>query len=104
MAQSATLHVKLSPEIDNRLRELASARKTSKGQLVREAIAVCYQAVLEDLPLRQQQALMAYQGGFISIGKLAKVMGMHVLVLRTWLNEHGVQQNSVFGSNDTRNA
>ena len=47
MAQDATLHVKLDSEIDAHLKQLAYSRRVSKGQLVREALAVCYQAWLK---------------------------------------------------------
>ncbi|MFO7901361.1 MAG: hypothetical protein ACQESR_19415 [Planctomycetota bacterium] len=104
MSNSSTLHVKLDPETDACLKKLAMKRSTSKGQLVREALSACYQATLADLPLQQRQALAAYQGGFISIGKLAKVMGMNVLQLRRWLSDHGCAQNNVHGEQDTANA
>jgi predicted HTH domain antitoxin len=55
-------------------------------------------------PSRQQRALSAYQGGFISIGKLAEVMGMHVLDLRSWLDEHGIAQNTSMSTDDHTNA
>lgn len=104
MANSATLHIKLNPEKDKYLTELARKRHTSKGELIREAITACYQTSLEDLPLQQRQALAAYQGGFISIGRLAKVMGMQVLELRKWLQEHGIAQNTGFTEQDVENA
>ena len=104
MAQDATLHVKLDSETDEKLRRLAYGRGKSKGQLVREAIAVCYQTSLDDLPLQQKQALAAYQGGYISLGKLAKGMGMNVLAVRRWLDEHGVPQVNAYGDEDAANA
>ncbi len=57
-----------------------------------------------DLPKKQEQALAAYRGGFISIGKLARVMGMRVLELRHWLNERGIPQGSIFVETDGVNA
>jgi predicted HTH domain antitoxin len=51
-----------------------------------------------------QQALAAYQGGFISLGKLAREMGIHVLQLRKWLNDQGIDQNSTYADEDTTNA
>ena len=89
MPQDTTLHVKLDSETDKKLKKLAYDCGKSKGQLVREAISACYQTAMEDLPLRQRQALSAYQGGYISLGRLARVMGMHVLELRPWLQKHG---------------
>lgn len=104
MPQDATLHVKLDSETDNRLKKLAYDRGKSKGQLVREAISACYQTSLDELPLRQSQALSAYQGGYISLGKLARVMGMHALETRHWLEEHGIAQRNVFRDEDVANA
>ena len=104
MAQDATLHVKLDGQTDERLKKLAYDRGKSKGQLVREAIEACYQTSLDQLPLRQRQALSAYQGGYISLGKLARVMGMHVLEIRQWLDEHGIAQRNAFGDEDAAHA
>ncbi len=104
MAQNSTMHIKLDSEMDARLKQLAEYRRTSKGQLVREAIAACYTASLSDLPLNQSQALAAYQGGFISLGKLAKEMGIHVLQLRTWLTERGIVQRNAYGDEDAARA
>lgn len=104
MTQNATLHVKLKSEIDSRLKKLAYDCGKSKGQLVREAISACYQTSLDDLPVRQRQAIAAYQGGYISIGKLARVMGMHVLEIRRWMEERGIALQNPFGSEDVANA
>lgn len=104
MKQDATLHVKINGEANARLRQIAYACHKSKGQLVREAIAACYQTSTEDLPLQQRQALYAYQGGYISIGKLARVMGMHVLDLRVWLRERAIEQRNAYGSGDAAHA
>jgi|GEM_PF-449068 predicted HTH domain antitoxin len=100
MAQESTLHIKLDKDTDEKLRYLAEIRKTSKGQLVREAISACYQPSLSDLPLRQSQAISAYQGGYISIGKLAKEMGLHMLDLRNWLNDRKIEQRNAYGDED----
>ena len=104
MAQDATLHVKLDRETDSRLKRLAQARGTSKGQLVRDAIAACYQVSIDELPVQQSHAIAAYQGGYISLARLAKAMGMHVLELRPWLAERGIQQRNVYAGTDTEHA
>jgi len=46
------------------------------------------------LHLQQRHALAAYARGYISIGKLADALGMHVLDLRLWLSKHGIDQNT----------
>ena len=104
MPQDATLHIKLDSDTDAKLKHLAELRRKSKGQLVREAISACYQTSLSDLPLHQSQAIAAYQGGFISIGKLAKAMGIHALQLRGWLEERGIEQRTTFSDEDVANA
>lgn len=104
MAKDATLHVKVDREIASGLKYLAKDSGKSQGQLVREALAVCYQTGLSGLTLVQQQALAAYQGGYISMGKLARVMGMPALQLRQWLAEHSIPENNAFGSKDAANA
>ena len=104
MPRDATLHVKLDQETDRHLKRLAASRGKSKGALVREAIASCYPRLPEDLPAKQRQALSAYQGGFISLGKLARVMGIHALDLRRWLNEHGIPQSIAYAEQDAANA
>ncbi len=102
--QTATLHVKLDPEMDVRLRRLAKQRNVSKGQLVRQAVASCYQLTFEDLPCHQRQALSAYEGGFISLGKLAEKLGMSAMEARKWLAEHDIPQNTAFSREDADNA
>jgi len=104
MPQDATLHVKLDSETDGKLKKLAYDQGKSKGQLVREAISACYQTAMDDLPLRQRQAVAAYQGGYISLGKLARAMGMHVLELRDWLKEHDITARDAFAETDAANA
>jgi hypothetical protein len=104
MPQDNTLHIKLDGVTDSKLKKLAYARGKSKGQLVREAISACYQTAFDDLPLPQRQALTAYQGGFISLGKLARKMGMHTLELTRWLEEHGIPVSTVYRDEDARHA
>jgi hypothetical protein len=45
------------------------------------------------LHVKLREAVVAYQGGYISIGRLAKAMDMHSLELRTWLAKHDIPQN-----------
>jgi predicted HTH domain antitoxin len=104
MAQDATLHVKIDNATDSKLTQLAHSRDKSKGQLVREAIAACYQTSTDDVPLAQRQAIAAYQGGYISMAKLAKVMGMHALALRQWLDDHGIPQLNAYSDEDAAHA
>jgi predicted HTH domain antitoxin len=104
MPQDSTLHIKIDSDTDARLKRLAEARRKSKGQLVREAISACYQTSMSDLPLQQSQAVAAYQGGYISISKLAREMGLHVLQLRSWLADQGIAQRNAYGDEDAARA
>ncbi len=102
--QSATLHVKIKPEIAEGLKELSKKRATSVGELVRQAVISCYQLELLDLGEKQRRAVEAYQGAYISLGKLAEEMGMSVLTARQWLNERDIPQNNSFNEDDVKNA
>ncbi len=104
MAQDAALHIKLDKETDACLKRLAQERGTSKGQLVRDDIATCYQTDVERLPLAQQQALAAYRGGYISLSRLAKAMGQHALELRSWLQERRIEPRTAYSDSDASHA
>ena len=104
MAQDVTLHVKLDRVTDVQLKSLAYQRGKSKGQLVREALTACYQTAADDLSVTQRNALAAYHGGYISIGKLARDMGMNVIELRKWMKERCFQQSCAFEAEDIANA
>ena len=70
----------------------------------REYRYVSCQIPLSELPMQQRHALAAFVGGYISIGKLAEALGMHVLDLRGWLSEHGIEQNTAMSADDHLNA
>jgi predicted HTH domain antitoxin len=57
-----------------------------------------------DLTQPQIQALAAYRRGDISTGKLAEVMGMPAVHVRSWLAEHDIPHNSSYGEEDAANA
>lgn len=100
MAHDTTLHIKIDPATNKQLSRLAEARKTSKGQLVRQAISACYSLAADELPTQQRRAVAAYEGGFISIGKLADAFGMQVIEMRRWLSEHGIEQRTASSADD----
>lgn len=104
MAHDATLHIKIDSTTNEQLSRLAKARGTSKGRLVRDAISACYHVPIEELPVQQARALAAFEGGFISIGKLAESLGLHVLEMRRWLSEHGIDQGTATSADDHRHA
>jgi hypothetical protein len=102
--QSATLHIKVKPEIAKGLKMLSKKRETSVGELIRQAVFSCYQLELLGLNQTQKQAVAAFQGEYISLGKLAEEMGMTVMEIRTWLAEHDILQNNSFQESDIANA
>jgi len=103
MAQDSTLHIKISRDTVKKLRKLAEHRKQTMGELVRQAVSSCYQLDFMDMPENHKEAVAAYKGGFISIGKLAEIMGMHALDIRTWLRERNIPQNSGYYGSDADN-
>ena len=72
------------------------------GELIRQAVLSCYQ--LDLLNLNQRRALEAFQGGYISLGKLAEEMGMNIWNTRKWLEEHDIPQTNSFLEDDVKNA
>lgn len=101
---SSTLHIKVRPALAQQLKVLAKKRSVPVGELVREAVASSYQLDLADLNDRRRMVVSAYQGGYVSLGKLAEEMGMTVLDARTWLTEHDIPQNNSFSEPDASNA
>jgi hypothetical protein len=104
MAREITLHIKVDPVVAEALRSLARRRKQSVGELVRYAINTCYQPDLLNLTDFQKQALEAYRGGYVSLGKLAERLGLSALEARRWLSEHDIVQNTRCGQDDVENA
>ena len=102
--QKSTLHIKVKPELAKGLKELARKRETSVGELIRQAVISCYQLDIANLNEKQRRAIEAFQGGYISLGKLAEEMGLHVWDTRKWLVEHDIPQNNSFLENDVKHA
>ena len=102
--QNSTLHIKVKPELAKGLKDLSRKKETSVGELVRKAVISCYQHELLDLSEGQRRAIEAYQGGYISLGKLSEEFGKDVWSMREWLNEHDIPQNTMFVEDDVNNA
>ena len=102
--QSSTIHIKVKPELAKGLKALSRKRETSVGELVRQAVLSCYQLELLNLSEKQRRAVEAFQGGYISLGKLAEEMGMNIWNARKWLIEHDMAQNNSFLEDDVNNA
>ncbi len=102
--QSSTLHIKIRPEIANGLKMLSKKQELSVGELVRRAILSSYQLDLLNLSVKQKRAVEAFQGGYISIGKLSEEMGMKIWDTQKWLKDHEIVQNNSFLEDDVKNA
>ncbi len=102
--QSSTLHIKVTPEVANALKALSKKRESSVGELVRQAVHSCYQLDMLNLTEKLRRAVEAFQGGYISLGKLAEEMGMNVWDTRKWLTEHDIAQKNSFLEDDVSNA
>ena len=59
------------------------------GGLVRDALDVVYKKK-DTIEQRKQVAIGAFQEGFISLGKLAEVLGLDPVSARDYLNEQGI--------------
>ncbi|HAJ79369.1 MAG TPA: hypothetical protein DCO75_06320 [Fibrobacteres bacterium] len=101
---TSVIHIKMKPKTAQDLKLLSKKRAMPVGELIRQAVSQCYQLETIELAQRQRQALSAYQGGYISIGKLSEEMGMTAIETRRWLEEHEVSQNNVFSNDDLKNA
>lgn len=73
------------------------------GGLVRDALDTVYEKK-DTLEKRRNVALSAYQEGFISLGKLAEVLGLDPISARNYLLEHGIPVRSQEGDDLARDA
>jgi predicted HTH domain antitoxin len=69
----------------------AYAKKEGKtlGRMVREALDVAYQKK-DPLESRRDTAIAAYGEGFVSLGKLAEVLGLDPISARDYLRKAGI--------------
>lgn len=104
MAQTSTLHIKVEPAVARGLKQVAGRRHVTVGELVRQAVQTCYQTEWLGLTAPQRQALEAYRGGYISLGKLAETIGLSPLKARAWLSERGILQDTGYAKEDLAHA
>jgi predicted HTH domain antitoxin len=79
----------LSDEQHKKLKKYAKKEGRTLGGLVRDALDTVYKKK-DKLEQRRQVALSAYCEGFISIGKLAEVLGLDPVSTRKYLNERDI--------------
>ena len=79
----------LDDDQHEKLKRYAKKKGQTLGGLVRDALDEVYEKK-DKLEQRRQVALSAYQEGFISLGKLAEVLGLDPISARDYLQEHGI--------------
>ena len=86
-------NIMLNDEQHKKLKQYAKKEGRTLGGLVREALDAVYKKQ-DKLEQRRQVALSAYKEGFISLGKLAEVLGLDPISLRNYLKKHGISIQS----------
>lgn len=79
----------LSDDQHKKLKRYAQREGRTLGGLVRDALDVVYKKK-DRLEHRRQVAISAYSEGFISLGKLAEVLGLDPVSTRNYLKEKGI--------------
>jgi len=79
----------LSDEQHKKLKQYAKKEGRTLGGLVRDALDIVYKKK-DRLEQRRQVAVSAYNEGFISLGKLAEILGLDPVSTRKYLNERGI--------------
>jgi predicted HTH domain antitoxin len=86
-------NIMLSDDQHKKLKRYAKREGRTLGGLVREALDVVYKSK-DKLEQRRQVAISAYKEGFISLGKLAEVLGLDPVSARNYLKEHEISIQS----------
>lgn len=82
-------NIMLSDDQHKKLKRYAQKEGRTLGSLVRDALDVVYKKK-DKLEQRRQVAVSAYREGFISLGKLAEVLGLDPVSARNYLNDQGI--------------
>ncbi len=96
-------NIMLKDEQLKKMKLYAKKEGTTLGWLVRDALETVYEKK-DKVEQRRQVALSAYQEGFISLGKLAEVLGLDPVSARNYLIERGVPIRSQEGDELARDA
>lgn len=86
-------NIMLSDDQHKELKRYAKREGRTLGGLVRDALDVVYKKK-DKLEQRRQVAISAYNEGFISLGKLAEVLGLDPVSARNYLKEYGIPIHS----------
>ncbi len=83
-------NIMLDEKQHRKLKLYAQKGGTTLGKLVREAVDQSYRSK-DALEERRDVALRAYREGFISLGKVAEVLGLDPVSARAYLKERGIE-------------
>jgi predicted HTH domain antitoxin len=86
-------NIMLSDEQHKKLKRYAQREGRTLGGLVRDALDVVYKKK-DRLEHRRNVAVSAYSEGFISLGKLAEVLGLDPVSTRNFLKNQGISIQS----------
>jgi len=86
-------NIMLSDDQHRKLKLYAKRESRTLGGLVRDALDFVYKKK-DALEQRRQVALSAYKEGFISLGKLAEVLGLDPVSARNYLKEQAIPLHS----------
>ena len=99
-------NIMLSDDQHKKLKRYAQREGRTLGGLVRDALDIVYKKK-DRIEQRRQVALSAYQEGFISLGKLAEVLGLDPVSTRHYMIEQGLpiqSQDQKSSIEDSENA
>jgi predicted HTH domain antitoxin len=82
-------NIMLTDEQHRKLKLYAKKEGRTLGELVRDALDLTYKKK-NDIEYRKAIALDAYKEGFISLGKLAEILGVDIVSARLYLKGHGI--------------
>ena len=82
-------NIMLSDDQHKKLKRYAKREGRTLGGLVRDALDVVYKKK-DRLERRRQVAISAYSESFISLGKLAEILGLDPISTRNYLNDQGI--------------
>jgi predicted HTH domain antitoxin len=82
-------NIMLSEDQHEKLKSYAKSEGRTIGKLVREAVDSTYKKK-DAVEERKRIALGAYREGFISLGKLAEILGLDPITARSYLKDQGI--------------
>ena len=87
-------NILLTEEQHKILKRYAQKETKTMGELVRDAVDQVYQKQ-DEIERRKHVAIDAYQEGFISLGRLAEILGMDPVTTRNYLRQKKIREVSL---------